>query len=506
MSDDAPPFASASAEPRLDRRTVLAAGALAVIASPFAGALLAPSSRLPAARAAVDPAVQGSWSAPFQMGGVAIHATVTHIGDVLFFGRIEGAFGVDRTSYTATWSYLTGTARQAPLPYDRDIFCAHHNVLPDGRVYVTGGHTHSRRGPNGVRECDIYNPSTRTWTRSARMTQARWYPTNVGLANGRVLIFGGQAASGSPANTVEEFNPATGLMRTLPPSATRGLGLYPRLHLMGDGRLVRSGPQAQSMRFDPATSGWTTGPTMSANRNRGISVLLPGGTRVLSVGGHASATSGPSRTAEILDYARWPAGWSPTGSMTHPRLLANAVLLPDGKVLVVGGGRLQNYTGPVFEPELYDPATGRWTLMAPHQGGRMYHGTAVLLPDARVLLAGQDNGPLATYGELWSPPYLFRGPRPTITGAPATAGYGAPITVTTPEAASIGSVMLIRPGSTTHQVNTDQRALPLTFTRGTGELTVTTPANANLAPRGYYMLFVVNGDGVPSVARWVRLA
>ena len=135
----------------------------------------------------------------------------------------------------------------------------------------------------------------------------------------------------------------------------------------------------------------------------------------------------------------------------------------------------------------------------------MYHGSALLLPDARVLLAGQDNGSLATYGELWSPPYLFRGPRPTITGSPTTAGYNATITVSTPEAASIGSVMLIRPGSTTHQVNTDQRALPLTFTRGTGQLTVTTPANSNLAPRGYYMLFVVNGDGVPSVARWVRL-
>ena len=502
-----PPAADAphSFEAAVDRRTVLAAGALALLASPFAGHL-APFGGSTARAAVLDPATQGSWSAPFPMGGVAIHAIVTHVGDVLFFGRIEGTFGVDHTSYVATWSYLTESARVAPLPYDRDIFCAHQNVLPDGRVYVAGGHTHSQTGANGVRDTDIYTPSTRTWARAALLTQARWYPTNVGLADGRVLVFGGQATPSSPATTVEEFNPSTGLMRTLPTSATRGMGLYPRLHLMRNGTLLRTGPQQATMRFTPPTATWSTGPSMLYGpRNRGISVLLHGGTKILAVGGHATATSGPTATAEILDAAAPTLQWRSTGSMASARMLANAVLLPDGNVLVVGGGQQQNYTGPVRTPEMYDPASGVWTQMAPQAAGRMYHSTAVLLPDGRVLSAGQDDGTLATYGELFSPPYLFRGARPTITTAPATASWNTQIAVTTPDAAAIGSVMLIRPGATTHQVNTDQRALPLTFSAGSGQLTVTTPANGNIAPRGYYMLFVVNREGVPSVAKWVRL-
>ena len=327
------------------------------------------------------------------------------------------------------------------------------------------------------------------------------------LADGRVLVFGGQAAAGSPANTVEEFNPATGLVRTLPRTATRGTGLYPRLHLMPDGTLLKPGPTRATTRFDPGSATWTAGPSMIyGNRHRGVSVLLSGGTRLLALGGHDTGTSGPTATAEILDTAVSPLRWRPTGAMAHARMLADAVLLPDGKVLVVGGGRQQNYTGPVRTPEMYDPATGGWTQMAPHTASRMYHSTAVLLPDGRVLSAGQDNGALATYGEIYSPPYLFRGARPTVSSAPAAVAYGSTFSVTTPEAAAIRRVVLIRPGSTTHQVNTDQRAVPLAFTAGAGTLTVAVPANRNLAPPGYYLLFLVDADGVPSVAPWVRLA
>lgn len=504
-SDDPTSSPDAGREVRVDRRTVLAAGALAVLASPFAGHLLSPS-RAPSAQAAESDAVLGSWTAPFPMGGVAIHTTVTPFGDVHFFGRIEGRFGVDRTSYAATWSYQTETVRTAPLTYDRDIFCAHQNVLPDGRIYITGGHTHSQQGPNGVRECDIYDPRTRRYTPSARMTEARWYPTNVALGNGRVLIFGGQANGTTPANTVEEFNPATNLMRTLPASATRNVGLYPRLHLMGNGTILKTGYARATLRFNPATSAWSSVASMVyGNRYGGTSVLLPGGTRILTMGGRNGSSVGPTRTAEILDTAAATPRWTSTGSLANARLLHNAVVLPDGKVLVIGGGLQANYTNPVRIPEMFDPATGTWTSMAPQMAGRMYHGTAVLLPDGRVLSAGQDSGGLATYGEIFSPPYLFRGARPSITNAPASAGWNAQITVTTPNAADIGSVMLIRPGSTTHQVDTDQRALPLTFTAGSGQLTMRTPANGNIAPPGHYMLFIVNRSGVPSVARWVRL-
>ena len=165
-----------------------------------------------------------------------------------------------------------------------------------------------------------------------------------------------------------------------------------------------------------------------------------------------------------------------------------------------------NYSGPVFTPELFDPATETWTPMEPHQASRMYHSTALLLPDARVFCAGQDNGPLANFAEIWSPPYLFRGPRPTFSGAPTEIGYNQTFTISSPEAGDIARVTVIRSGSVTHQINTDQRSVDLGFTDATaGTLTVTSPPNANWAPPGYYLLFIVTSDGVPSVAPWIRI-
>ena len=122
-----------------------------------------------------------------------------------------------------------------------------------------------------------------------------------------------------------------------------------------------------------------------------------------------------------------------------------------------------------------------------------------------MLSAGQNNGPLATYGEIYSPPYLFKGPRPTISGTPSSVGYGQQFTIASPDAADISSVTLIRAGSVTHQIDTDQRSIPLSFTAAGGTVTARAPANANLAPPGYYMLFVTNSNGVPSIAPWVQV-
>ena len=101
-------------------------------------------------------------------------------------------------------------------------------------------------------------------------------------------------------------------------------------------------------------------------------------------------------------------------------MLANTVVLPDGKVLIVGGGAAFKYTQPGEGPRAVQPGHGDLDAMAAHQASRMYHATALLLPDGRVLSAGQDSGSLARYGEIFSPPYLFRGARPTISSSPAT--------------------------------------------------------------------------------------
>jgi hypothetical protein len=233
------------------------------------------------------------------------------------------------------------------------------------------------------------------------------------------------------------------------------------------------------------------------------SVLLPGLTRIMEIGG--STAAGPTASCEILDTAATPMAWQPTGSMHHPRLWANTVLLADGTVLVVGGGRQGSYGEPVFGAEIYHPASGTWTVMAAQAAPRMYHSTALLLPDGRVLSAGESHGSLAQTGEIFSPPYLFKGARPKITTAPGALGYGQAFTVSTPNPAGIKRVALVKAAAVTHSDNFDQRYVDCAFSAGGGKLHATAPPNGNHAPPGWYMLFLVNAAGVPSMAHWVRV-
>ena len=457
--------------------------------------------------AEADPANTGAWSAPFEMGGVAIHSTLMRNGEVLIFEYVEGEVGVDRTSRVRVWNPATGQARDANLGYDRDVFCAGHNVLPDGRVLVSGGHdftTAKRQDPVGVAESDIYDPISRTWSPTPPLGQKRWYPTNVGLGNGQTLVFGGQEDPEVWADTVDSYDPATNTMTRLPDSATTLNNNYPRMHLMPNGKIIKSGTGRMSRYFDPQTNQWSDiAPMLYGNRTQGASVLLPGLDEVMMIGGRSGTTA--TETVEILDTSAAQPQWRYTTPMHFPRIHPNAVTLPDGQVLVVGGGAAGKYDGPVTAAELYNPVTETWTVMESQLAGRMYHATALLLPDGRVLSAGQDSGGYATMGEIFSPPYLFKGPRPTISSAPGSTGYGQSFSFTSPEAADISKVALIRPGSVTHTVDSEQRYVGLDFTTSGSTITATSPPNANTAPPGYYMLFAIDSQGVPSVAEWVRV-
>jgi len=171
-----------------------------------------------------------------------------------------------------------------------------------------------------------------------------------------------------------------------------------------------------------------------------------------------------------------------------------------------------------MEGEIYDPATNNWSLTAAAAVPRLYHSTAVLLADGRVVAAGgnPEGGSQVAWLppdpqeelqlEIFSPPYLFRGPQPQITAAPAQASYGDTITIATREAAAIKGASLIRNGTTTHSFDSEQRLVDLEITsRAAGNLGLTIPANPNLAPPGWYMLFLVDEAGVPSVASWIQL-
>jgi hypothetical protein len=209
--------------------------------------------------------------------------------------------------------------------------------------------------------------------------------------------------------------------------------------------------------------------------------------------------------------------------MAHGRRQHNLTVLADGTVLATGGNSsgeaLVDLNNGVYPAELWNPATGQWQTLAAMQVTRQYHSTALLLPDGRVLSSGggicgtcDSVGYLAKNAEVFTPPYLFKkdgsgelAPRPEITSAPDEVAYNAPFAISTPNAASIGKVALVRLGAVTHSVNMEQRYVPLNFSADGGALNATAPANANIAPPGIYMLFAIGTDGVPSVARMVRV-
>src|SRR5947207_5462738 len=217
----------------------------------------------------------------------------------------------------------------------------------------------------------------------------------------------------------------------------------------------------------------------------------------------------PTATAEIIDLNSPTPVWTYAGSLvTGGRKLFNATILADGKVLVTGGTRgtedpNTQPSNPAYESEMWAPATGAWTTMASLTTIRSYHSIALLLPDGRVLSAGGTFG--GASAEIYSPPYLFHGSRPTITSAPTSVVYGQSFFVGTPDAANISNVTLIALSSVTHGFNMGQRISRPVFSQATGGLNVTAPSNPNKTPPGYYMLFILNSNGVPSVAKIVQI-
>jgi len=477
---------------QLSRRQFLIAGGAAT-------ALFGASS-VPARSEAADPAVTGSWTKPFSLTLVSIHAVMLHTGNVLLFSWPNRTVGSD----AVLWNPVSGKITHIALSYQRDIFCSGTSVLPDGRVLIAGGHLYQGVFGGGVANTTIFDPAANSWTEGPLMSQPRWYPTTTQLGDGSVMIFGGLAMPTAQATTVDHYQPASNSIQTAPAAASKAMLTYPRMKLTTSGLLAWTN-LASTQFFDPATSTWSTGPTLNpGGRGRNdTSVLLPGLTRIMEIGG--STTGGATASCEILDTAATPMAWKPTGSMHHPREWANTVLLADGTVLVVGGGRKDDYGKPVFGAEIYHPAHGTWTVMAAQRAPRMYHSTAVLLPDGRVLSAGESFGALRQTGEIFSPPYLFKGARPKISGAPSAVSYGQGFTISTPNAASIKRLALVKPAAVTHANNFDQRYVDCTFSAAGGTLHATAPPDGNHAPPGWYMLFLVNTGGVPSVASWVRV-
>jgi hypothetical protein len=392
------------------------------------------------------------------------------------------------------WDPRTNTfTATASAPYE--LFCAGHTLLPDGRVFLAGGHIADFVGFN---RAVIYDPSANAYTPLPNMNKGRWYPTTTVLPNGDVLVTSGDVSGITHANPLPQvFQFSSNTWRSLT-SAQLVLPLYPLMFVAPNGKVFYAGNSSQSRYLDTTGTGtWTSvANTRFSSRDYGPGVMYDQG-KVLIVGGGDP----PTATAETIDLTAATPAWSFTGSMHFPRRQHNAVLLPDGKVFIVGGSRgsgFDNASAPVLPTEIWDPATGKFTVMASISRYRGYHSIALLLPDGRVLSASGNVG--GANAQVFSPPYLFAGPRPTIASAPGEAAYGQTVFIGTPDVATITQVTLVRTGSVTHTFDENQRFLRLQFSQASGGLNVSLPANGNLAPPGYYMVFLLNSAGIPSVA------
>jgi hypothetical protein len=423
-------------------------------------------------------------------------------------------------SSATVWDPATNTFTAVPVNNrndTNDLFCSGQVTLADGRILAFGGHDCA--GPwLGSQYTNIFDPVTMQWTVGPDMAYRRWYPTGTVLGDGRVLVVSGSDSTDtSYITTPEIYDPASNTWAQLT-NASINISNYPFIFQLPDGRVLAAGSDegAQPTRvLNVATQTWTM--VDSRVLDAGSAVMYRPG-KIIKAGSSYPVTTGPgdhnpaAATAYVLDMTQPSPLWQQTASLADARSNFNLTVLPDGNVFASGGSSTvwgHDPSTAVYPTEMWSPAAQTWSTMASMGAPRLYHSTAILLPDGRILSGGGGHNYVNSYAEyteqLYSPPYLFKGARPTITSSPATLAYGSGFFVGTPDGASIASVALIRNGSNTHFFDQEQRYVPLSFTQTAGGLTVQAPPDANTAPPGYYMLFIVNSNGVPSVAPFVRL-
>jgi hypothetical protein len=458
--------------------------------------------------AASDEASVGRWESPIPWPIVAIHAHLLPNGKVLTFGRMH--------ENPAMWNPgAPGSGGSFESPgHPGDLFCSGHSLLPDGRLLVAGGH--SGTDNFGTLTTYLYDGALNSWSRGQDMRNGRWYPTNTTLATGDVLTISGGDTAGVRNLIPEVWE--NGTWRALT-GAARSVPYYPMMFAAPDGRVFMAGPEQRSRWLSTSgTGGWTDGALrIFGSRDYGSAVMYDAG-KVLVAGGGSTPTS----SAEVIDLnGGTGAAWRGVGSLAVARRQLNMTLLADGTVLATGGSNAAGFnTAPtdsrVLDAEVWNPSTEQWRALGRMSHHRLYHSVALLLPDGRVLSVGSGGPPASGLtndytAELYSPPYLFRldgtpAVRPTITDAPVSVSYGEAFAVQTPDAARIAWATWIRLSSVTHAFNQNQRMNRLTTTpNGASSVTVMAPPSANHAPPGHYMLFLIDTNGVPSIAKIIRI-
>ncbi len=480
-----------------------------------------------------SPEQDGAWSSPIGFEIVPVAAANLPDGRLITWAskfrdtytEIEDGMTFTQIFNPATNSTEPSTVTQT----NHDMFCPGINNLPDGRILSAGGTSSERTS--------IYDPVSGTWSRAADMNIRRGYQGNTTLSDGSVFTLGGSWSESTTINgekDAELWTPETGWI-LLPgiegediwnnnDLATEARGLY-RIdnHLWlwqaPDGRIFHAGPSEEMHWIEVANGG-----SIVSAGNRGSDTYSMKGTtvmfdigKILKVGGSRSYDSDTpgKNTSFVIDINTATAQVTQAGNMAFERTMHNSTVLPNGQVLVTGGidhAEVFSDTGAQLPAELFDPITNTWSTVATMATPRTYHSLAILMTDGRVFVGGGglcDNTPGCVNhedAEIYSPPYLFTtggalATRPTIS-APSEADYNTAIPVT--GSTNISEFSLIRFSAVTHSTNNEQRRIPVSFSGTGGSYDVNIP-DRNLLPPGYYMLFAIDDNGVPSVAETMKI-
>ena len=462
------------------------------------------------------PDTEGQWSQQYDWPMIAIHAVLTPQGKILTWGVdgiSSGQFKYDM------WDPKMGLGNSSHTVITSDInvtsFCSAGLVLPEsGNVLMPGGDARPEGLTNsGITSVAEFNTQNNGLSRAAEMSYARWYPTSITLPDGDILVSGGRDGQLREIITPEVYSPSDNQWRSLLGVQTTGYGYYyPKLWVIPDGRVF--GMQNQRMYY-MTTNGQGTLTTagtlpLTSRGNSSTAVMYSPG-KIMQISGEASSSTNGVLLVDVTGST--PSVRETTKTTQEGRLWANTVVLPNGKVMVIGGSAVLNAgQGASYRPEIWDPATEQWSLMSQSQRMRLYHSTAILLKDGRILVSGggapgpEDN----KNSEIFTPPYLFDASglasRPTISSAPEEAPYGANISVSHPSGDTISRVTLIKTGAVTHAFNMEQRFIEADFTDTSSGVRVQIPDSANIATPGHYLMFLINDEGVPSTGHIIRIS
>lgn len=466
-----------------------------------------------------DAGTKGMWSDLKPWPLVAVHAALLPDGRVLSYGsKNDGQqTGSDRLDLWDNAGALDTGHNLLANTSGTDLFCGSQLLLPPSdtatvpSLFMAGGDNYNGTATSntGNNNSNVWSSATRSLTRGAAMTRARWYSSSVTLITGDTYIQGGTGGMDRP-----EVRSADGSFRSLSSVDTSTLGyMYPRNFVQADGRVFGFDSNGAMYFVSAGGTGILSAAgnfaSQYASADNAAAMFRPG--RILAFGGNSNG-------AIVIDVTAGTPVVTATQSMQAQRRLVAATLLPNGDVLATGGSPTwNNPTNASLNAEIWNPASGQWTVGAAAARPRLYHANALLLPDATVLVTG---GGAAYAGavkspadnelnaQIYYPPYLFTAQgqaavRPVIQSAPSWLDIGKTFAVTTDS--PVGRVVLVKTGSATHNFNMEQRFVELAFNASGNSLKVQAPTRAGDATPGYYMLFVLNAAGVPSEAAMLRI-